>query len=179
MKKTFQYFVPLFIIVVIMGLVVSVQAEERTVSIMAPWEGKGRVFLIGPEKLKFLGAFEGVMYIEDAKGELDAAVFVCPVVQEIDAKMNKTTINGNCLIETKNDDLVFAELSLIGVIGASQGKFTITGGTGSLEGITGSGDMYARTSLGATAVDLESGAVLEAAAGMALWPELKVNRPGK
>ena len=176
MKKTFQYFLSLFIIIVIMG-VVSVQAEERTVSIMAPWEGKGRVFLVGPEKLKFLGAFEGIMYIQDAKGALDAAVFVCPVVQEIDAKMNKTTINGNCLITTENDDLVFAELSLAGVIGASEGKFTITGGTGSLEGITGSGDMYARTALGATAVDLESGAVLEAAAGMAIWPELKVNRP--
>ena len=176
MKKTFRYFLLLFIIVVLMG-VVSVQAEERTVQIMAPWEGKGRVFLIGPEKLKFLGAFEGIMYIQDAKGALDAAVFVCPVVQEIDAKMNKTTINGNCLIKTENGDLVFAELSLAGVIGASQGTFTITGGTGSLEGITGSGDMYARTALGATAVNLESGAVLEAAAGMAIWPELKVNRP--
>ena len=176
MKKTLQYCLLLFITVVLMGFV-SVQAEERTVDIMAPWEGQGRVFMIGPEKLKFMGAFEGVMYIQDAKGALDAAVFVCPVVQEIDAKMNKTTINGNCLIKTENDDLVFAELSLTGVIGASQGKFTITGGTGSLEGITGSGDMYTRTSLGATAVNLESGAVLEAAAGMALWPELKVNRP--
>ena len=176
MKKTFRYFLSFFIMVVLMG-VVSVQAEERTVSIMAPWEGKGRVFLVGPEKLKFLGAFEGIMYIQDAKGALDAAVFVCPAVQEIDAKMNKTTINGNCLIKTENGDLVFAELSLAGVIGASQGTFTITGGTGSLEGITGSGDMYARTALGAMAVNLESGAVLEAAAGMALWPELKVNRP--
>ena len=146
---------------------------------MAPWEGQGRVFQIGPEKLKFLGAFEGIMYIQDAKGALDAAVFICPAVQEIDVKTEKTTINGNCLITTENDDLVFAELSLVGVIGASEGKFTITGGTGSLKGITGSGAMHARTALGATAVDLESGAVLEAAAGMALWPELKVNRPGK
>jgi hypothetical protein len=177
MKKTLQYFLSLFIIVFLMGLVVSVQAEERTVSIMAPWEGKGRVFMVGPEKLKFLGVFEGIMYIQDAKGALDAAVFVCPAVQEIDAKTNKTTINGNCLIKTENGDLVFAELSLAGVIGASQGTFTITGGTGSLEGITGSGDMLARTTLGATAVNLESGAVLEASAGMALWPELKVNRP--
>ena len=176
MKKTFRYFLSLFIIVVVMG-VVSVQAEERTVSIMAPWEGQGRVFLVGPEKLKFLGAFEGIMYIQDAKGALDAAVFVCPVVQEIDAKMNKTTINGNCLITTENDDLVFAELSLAGVIGASEGMFTITGGTGSLKGITGTGAMHARTALGATAVNLESGAVLEAAAGMAIWPELKINRP--
>jgi len=179
MKKTFRYFVSVFIVVVLLGLVASVQAEEETVSIMAPWEGAGRVFLIGPDKLKFLGAFEGIMYIKDAKGALDAAVFVCPAVQEIDAKNNTTTINGNCTIQTENGDLVFAELSLAGVIGASQGKFTITGGTGSFEGITGSGDMYARTSVGATAVNLESGAVLEAAVGMALWPELKVIRPDK
>jgi len=179
MKTTFRHFLSLFIIVILLGPVASAQAEEQTLSIMAPWEGKGRVFLVGPEKLKFLGSFEGIMYIKDAKGALDAAVFVCPAVQEIDAKSSKTTINGNCLIKTENGDLVFAELSLAGVIGASQGKFTITGGTGSLEGITGSGDMYARTALGATAINMESGAVLEAAAGMALWPELKVKRPDK
>ena len=68
-------------------------------------------------------------------------------------------------------------MSLAGVIGTSQGTFTITGGTGSLEGITGSGNMYTRTALGATALNLESGDVLEAAAGIAFWPELKVKRP--
>ncbi len=179
MKKTFRYFLSLFTIVVLLGLVSSVQAEEETLSIMAPWEGQGRVFQIGPEKLKFLGSFEKIMYIENAKGALDAAAFICPAVQEIDAKSGKTTAIGNCIITTEKGDLVFSEWELAGVIGASQGKFTITGGTGSLKGITGSGDMYVRTALGAAAVDLESGAVLKAAAGMALWPELKVKRPAQ
>ena len=59
MKKVFRYFLSLFFIFALLGLVASAQAEEETLSIMAPWEGQGRVFQIGPEKLKFLGSFEG------------------------------------------------------------------------------------------------------------------------
>ena len=177
MKKTFHYFLSIFIVVGLLGLFASVHAEEQTLSVMAPWEGEGRVFLVGPDKLKFFGAFEGVMYIQGAEGALDAAAFVCPVVQEIEVKSGKTTVIGNCIITTEDGDLVFAEVSLAGVVGTSQGTFTITGGTGSLEGITGSGNMYTRTALGATALNLESGDVLEAAAGVAVWPELKVKRP--
>ena len=61
MKKWFWYFLSLFTVVFLLGLVPSVQAEEETLSVMAPWEGQGRVFQIGPEKLKFLGSFEGIM----------------------------------------------------------------------------------------------------------------------
>ena len=109
MKKTFWYILSLFTIIALLGLVSSVQAEEETLSIMAPWEGQGRVFQIGPEKLKFLGSFEGIMYIQDAKGTLDAAAFICPAVQEIDAKSEKTTATGNCIITTEKGDLVFSE----------------------------------------------------------------------
>jgi hypothetical protein len=55
----------------------------------------------------------------------------------------------------------------------TQGKFTITGGTGEFQGIKGSGDMVAQTVLGAMAVSLESGAAVSAAKGLAVWPELK------
>ena len=91
MKKVFQHFLFPIVGIILVGLVVPVQAEEQTVSMIAPWDGKGRVFKVGPDKLKFLGAFEGIIYIQDAKGALDAAVFICPAVQEIDLKTSKVT----------------------------------------------------------------------------------------
>ena len=177
MKKVLKYFLIPVAAIVVMGLVVPVQAEEKTVSMMAPWDGKGRVFRVGPDKLKFLGAFEGIIYIQDAKGALDAAVFICPAVQEIDLKTSKVNVHGNFIITGKNGDQVFADYTGAGAIGATQGKFTITGGTGEFEGIKGSGDMVARTVLGAMAVSLESGAVVSTAKGLAVWPELKFTIP--
>ena len=177
MKKALTYFLIPVIGIVLMGLVIPVQAKEQTVSMMAPWDGKGRIFKVGPDKLKFLGAFEGIIYFQNAEGALDAAVFICPAVQEIDLKTGKVKVHGNFIITGKNGDQVFADYSGAGVMGATQGKFTITGGTGEFEGIKGSGDMVARTVLGAMAVSLESGATISAAKGLAVWPELKLTTP--
>ena len=177
MKKALTYLLVPMIAVILMGLVIPVQAEQETVSMMAPWDGKGRIFNVGPDKLKFLGAFEGIIYIKDAKGALDAALFICPAVQEIDLKTGKVKVHGNFIITGKGGDQVFADYTGAGVMGATQGKFTITGGTGRFKGIKGSGDMVARTVLGAMAVNMESGATISAAKGLAVWPELKLTIP--
>ena len=63
MKRLIQYFLFFVIAVFLSGLFVPVQAEEQTVSMMAPWDGEGRVFKVGPDKLKFMGAFDGIIYI--------------------------------------------------------------------------------------------------------------------
>ena len=134
--------------------------------------------MIGPDNLKFMGAIEGVMYIQGAKGTFDAAGFTCPVSIELDIQSGKTKHEGNFIITSKTGDTVFAKLSAAGIIGAAQGTFTITGGTGELEGISGSGDVLIRTALGSMAADVESGAYLEAL-GMIIWPSLKITIPNQ
>ena len=177
MRKTASYFLIPTVLIVLLGFALPAAAAEETISMMSPWEGKGRVFNVSPTKLKFLGVFEGILYIKDAKGELDAALFICPAVQEIDLKTGKVKVHGNFIITGKEGDQVFADYSGEGVIGATQGKFTITGGTGKFSGIKGSGPMVARTVIGAMAQSLESGAVISAAKGLAVWPELKISMP--
>jgi hypothetical protein len=41
------------------------------------------------------------------------------------------------------------------------------------KGIKGSSDMVIRSALGAMAVDMKSGSVIQAAEGLAVWPNLK------
>ena len=167
-----QNLIASIIIVMCVLFIVPVQAEEQTVSMMAPWDGQGRVFKVSPDKLRFMGAYEGILYFQDAKGALDAAVFTCPAVQDIDLKTGKVSVQASFIITGKNGQ-VFADYTGTGIIGTTQGKFTITGGTGEFKGIKGSGNMVARTVLGAMAVNLESGATVSAAKGLAVWPELK------
>ena len=177
MRRAKSYFLIPVILIVLMGLAMPVTAAEETISMMAPWDGEGRIFQVGPDKLKFLGAFEGILYFQDAKGELDAALFICPAVQEIDLKTSKVKVHGNFIITGKDGDQVFADYIGEGVIGSTQGEFTITGGTGRFEGIKGSGIMVARTVLGAMAVNMDSGETISAAKGLAVWPELKITMP--
>lgn len=178
MKKICRFYGFLLMCAVLLSLAIPAQAAEETVQIIGPWKSHGRVFMISPDKLKFMGALEGVMYIQDAKGTFDAAAFMCPTTIELDTQSGKTKIEGDFIITSKNGDSVFAKLSAAGIIGASQGTFTITGGTGKLEGITGSGEVVIRTALGSLAVEMESGAYLEAL-GMAVWPSLKITIPNQ
>lgn len=178
MKRGIRYLLCLVIGISLLGLVNPAYAEEETVQIVGPWKSNGRIFMIGPDKLKFMGALEGVMYIQGAKGAFDAAGFKCPVTIILDVKSGKTEMQGNFIITGKTGDIVFAELDAAGIIGASQGKFTLTGGTGKFKGIAGSGDVLIRTALGSMAVGLESGAYLEAL-GLAMWPSLKISTPTK
>ena len=153
-------------------------AEEGTVKIFAPWQSGGQVFRIEPGKLLLQGQAEGIMYIESGEGALDAALFVCPSRREISIAEGKVEASGHCIIEGARGGTVFAKFSCSGEPGTCIGKFTLTGGTGSYKGITGEGEMLVRTALAQIAEDVQSGATIAGAAGLAVWPSLSYKIPG-
>jgi hypothetical protein len=167
----------LLIIMIISGMAATLEAEEVKLKIQGPWEAAGRVFKVGPELAQFHGIFQGIMYIEGRKGKLDTAVFVCPASQDLNAKNGQTIAYGRCMITEADGDTVFGEFTCKGDMEGCQGKFKITGGEGQFKGIKGSSDMVIRSSLGAIAVNLESGAVIHAAEGLAVWPNLVYTLP--
>lgn len=152
-------------------------AEEGTVKILAPWESQGQVFRVGPDQLLFMGTADGIMYIEDGSGSLDAALFVCPGTHEISLKDGAVSASGNCTITGSQGGTIFAKYECSGQPGTCDGKFTLNGGTEEFKGITGSGDMVVRTALEAMVKDLQSGATVSGAAGLAVWPELSYKIP--
>ena len=167
----------MLIIMLIAGMAATLEAAEVRLKIQGPWEAGGRVFKVGPELAQFHGVFQGIMYIEGRKGGLDTAVFVCPASQDFDAKTGQTVAYGRCMITEADGNTVFAEFTCKGDLDGCDGKFKITGGEGKFKGIKGSSDMVIRSSLGALAVNLESGAVIHAAEGLAVWPNLVYTLP--
>jgi hypothetical protein len=150
-----------------------------TAKILAPWEANGQVYQVAVDKLEFLGTFDGIMYIEHGRGLLDAALFTCPSTQITEVLSNKSKTHGYCTIESPNGDYIYAEYNCEGEPGACAGKFTLTGGTGKLTGITGESDIIIRTALSGTTVDQTGGATVSAAKGLAIWPEMHFDIPGK
>jgi hypothetical protein len=152
-------------------------AETRTIAAVIPWQGQGEIFPIGTDKLRFLGAIEGIMYVETAEGDMDEAFVRCPIVQDIDATNQTTSASGNCTIVVSTEDAVFSEITCEGRAGMCRGEFKLTSGTGRFAGISGSGDMIVRSPVHALAADLSDGTVLHVAAGILQLPELKITLP--
>ena len=162
----------------ILGTFVStVSAEEKTIQILAPWEGEGKIFQIGVDTLQFVGTFEGVMYMDKNKNELSTAFFICPATQNINITTGKTSAKGHCYIVAERGK-AFADFDCKGeAIGSCDGTFTITGGTDGLKGIKGSGPMHVRTAIGAVAANVNSGEIVRAAKGLVVWPKMTITLP--
>ncbi len=153
--------------------------REVTVKILAPWEGKGEVFQIGPEELLFVGRYEGIMYIEGEQRALDSAIITCPAMTHIRQFQDTIDSSGFCNITSSAGDLAFARFTCKGAHDACQGEFIVTGGTGRLEGIEGRGEMVVRTALSSMVDDMETGSLVSSVEGLAVWPALTVRVPGR
>ncbi len=173
-KSTFAFCAAISILYVWASIA---HAETKTISATIPWQGQGQIFPITTDKLRFLGAIEGIMYVETAVGAMNEAFVRCPIVQEIDAADRSTSTSGNCVITASPDDTVFAEFACEGVAGMCKGEFRITGGTGRFAGVSGSGKMTVRSPVHALAANLTDGTLIHAAAGLLQIPALKVKLP--
>ncbi|MDX1433552.1 MAG: hypothetical protein R3286_14005 [Gammaproteobacteria bacterium] len=161
------------------GLAGAAHAQEGTAKALASWEGQGQIFQIEPTKAIFMGAFNGILYVETGDEALDALLMLCPGSQEISLDDYTTIASGYCTFEHASGDRVFAKWHCAGEVGACNGNMTLTGGTGAFEGITGGGEMSVRTVLADMAANLESGSIVRSAAGLAVWPKLDYRIPAR
>ena len=152
-------------------------AESGTVQVIIPWEGEGRVYRVAPDRMKFLGEIEGIMYIESSKGEMHEAFVSCPIMQELDMQSGTTVAEGECEITASSETVLFAELSCEGEVGNCEGEFKLNGGLGNFVGISGSGKLRVRSPIRALAADLGSGSLLRVASGLAVISDLNYKIP--
>jgi len=167
----------LVLMLVLSGLSASAEAEQTSLKAMIPWEGEGRVFQVAPDELLFLGAFEGIIYVETATGKLDEGFVRCPVSQKITLKTKKTSASGSCMITASSEDTVYAQWTCIGQVGACRGEFKLTGGTGQFKGVTGLSTFIVRSPLHALVAGMSGGNIVRVASGIAVLPELKYEIP--
>ncbi len=152
-------------------------AEQDTVQAIIPWEAEGQVFQIDTKTMLFLGALEGVMYIESSRGEMHEAFVMCPVMQQLNLESGQTEAMGHCEITAGAEDVVFAELSCDGQVGSCEGDFTLTDGEGEFAGISGAGKLRIRSPIRALIADMGAGAVVRVGAGLATIKDLKYRIP--
>jgi hypothetical protein len=155
--------------------------DEQTVKAFSSWQGRGQVFETGPNRMTFVGAFTGMIYIETQKGPLDAGYMTCPAVVDVNVSDGTQEAKGRCTISAKDGSRVYADLACKGVhMVGCEGEFKFTGGTDRFEGITGGGPVTVRSAL----QDIAAGGgntVQESASGIIYWPKLtyKLKQPAQ
>jgi hypothetical protein len=156
----------------------TVAAEEGTVKATAAWQAHGRFFRVQEKLAIFVGAFEGTMFIETKKGDLDAAKLMCPGMLEINLDHGGQSGGGRCLLEGRSGDRVYAVWTCAGEHGdGCMGTFTLNGGTGTFQGITGGSEFEIRSDMVSYVADLSEKSIEGKASGVAVWPALTYKRP--
>ncbi len=180
-KNVMKIFKTGIVVNILCGLALATSAigADVTLKILAPWQGKGQVFKIAPNKVKVVGSFDGIMYIDQGRGELDAAVFMCPGTEYINLDTKRATIEADCMISKGKNKVAYARLTAKGELGALDGDFVIVGGERQWKGMSGKGKVTIRTALGTTALNKKTGELINSAAGLAVWPALKISKPGR
>ena len=151
--------------------------EERTLKALMQWEGEGNVHSIGSNMMLFLGTMDGILYVENEKGEIDGAFVECPISQKINLKTGEATATGYCQITVSPEDVIFAELDCKGIIGDCSGQFRLVEGLGRFKGIRGGSDLRIRSVLGVLLKGMANGSVVKSGQGIALLPNLKFSIP--
>ena len=174
-KKHYSHFLIFFIF--IFAPPSQVLSEEGTVEIISPWKANGKIYKVGPAQFRFVGEFGGIMYIDKGKQTLDAAILVCPTVQDINYETKTTQATGKCHIVAPEGN-IFADYSCSGSVGACEGEFKLTGGTDRFKKITGSSKMLVRSAIRSyVSENAASGQAIAEAEGIAIWPSLKYEIP--
>jgi|SRR5262249_19017936 len=153
-------------------------AEEGTVNALATWQGQGRFFRTGEQQAFFGGVFTGVLFVENNQGALHAAHILCPGSLDIDLGTGKQAGQGRCVITARSGDRVFARWECTGVhLEGCSGRFTLTGGTGRFQGITGESDFMVKSAMAELSLTASGNEIREEGAGLAIWPSLQYRIP--
>ena len=152
-------------------------AAETTVSAFSSWAAEGDLYQTGPSEATFVGTLSGVVFVEGADSSLEAARMFCPGRLQVDTETWRQTGSADCVIVTTESERIYGEFQCEGEYREGcEGEFVITGGSGSKEGITGSGPILFSNAMPDWAAT--PGSVLSAQAlGLVRLPELTFRLP--
>jgi len=153
-------------------------AEEGTVEAFSSWQARGQIYPTGPKEATFVGALSGILYVKGDDGSLDAGLITCPASVTINTEDGSQNGRGKCVILTPESERIYAEFRCSGVyLEGCNGDFTLTGGTGKNESISGGGPIQFKSAFSNLAAATPGSVVEQSAVGVALWPKLTYKLP--
>ena len=152
-------------------------AEEGTVEAFSSWQARGQIYPTGTAEATFVGSLSGMLYVKNKDGSFDTGRVTCPGVITINTIDHSQSGQGRCVILTPDAERIYAEFKCSGIVGSGcNGDFTLKGGTGGMEHITGGGPIQFKTAV-ADLVAIPGNIVETSYAGLAVLPKLTYKLP--
>ena len=165
----------------ILGFTATAHAdEETTIEAFATWQGEGKLVPMGSKPAVLVATLTGVVYIQTEHGPVRGGILICPAIADVSLQDGTQTGRGRCVWTANDGDQVYADWTCKGrhLIGC-KGDFTLTGGTGRFEGVTGGGPVVLRSELGTAAVEASGQAIDRTATGIMFWPAMTYKIPDR
>ena len=159
----------------------AIAAEEQTVDAFATWDGQGVMYETGENIGTFVGSIAGPLFIDTENGPISAGRIVCPIMIDVNLQNAKQGGRGKCTITSDDGARTFADWSCQGVhLVGCDGELVLTGGTGRLAGVSGSGELRVRSTIRGVAQEASSkGASMELGSGILILRHLKYALPSQ
>jgi hypothetical protein len=167
----------LFALVIAGTALPAAAAEEATVKAFVAWTGSGQTLQTAVNEATFIGSISGTVYVETEKGPIASGEMICPATVRIELDSGAQTGTGRCVMMAPDKAQIFAEFTCTGyhLIGCD-GDFTLTGGTGRFEGITGGGRGVLRSNQ-RTLTAVGGDGITETGSGILFWQALSYKLP--
>jgi hypothetical protein len=151
--------------------------EQETLRAFSAWQSRGQIVRTGPNEATYMGMLSGRFYIDTEQGPVDAGTIICPVVMRVNLKDNTQKGTGSCELTGPQGNKAYMELACAGVplVGCA-GESKLTGGTGRLANLSGSGHFIMRSSLHGLAVKPDT-TLEDTITGIIFWRELHYTIP--
>ena len=152
-------------------------AEEGTVEAYSSWQARGEILETGAREMTFVGSLSGVLFVKATDGSTDSGKIMCPGTVVVDTQDFSMSGSAKCVILTPDDERIYAEFTCSGVYGSGcNGVFTLKGGTGDKENISGGGPIQLMSEFADLTV--VPGSIVEhGTVGLAVWPKLTYKTP--
>jgi hypothetical protein len=153
------------------------RAEEATVEAFSVYRSEGELARTGPKSATFAGTATGLFFVQTTEGPGRPSQIVCPSSIEVDLETGAQTGKGKCTIENRDGESVFADWTCKGyhLVGC-RGDFTLTGGTGRFQGVSGGGKMTVRSDLHEISL-ASANTISRTSQGVIWWEKLRVEMP--
>jgi hypothetical protein len=154
-------------------------AEATNARVEAPWKSQGMMMMTSMKTAKFMGSFEGILHVKNEGHEaINKLPMMCPSVQHIDLEKKTMTVEGDCLIGAKGE-VIFASFECSGPLNGCKGKFSLKGGTGKFEGISGGSSLEAEAVAQGVLEDKSGLFAMKEAVGVLIMPDMTYKIPEK
>jgi hypothetical protein len=147
--------------------------DAPAINAFAMWQGQGQIIEIGPSRIALIGAFGGPLFIETSEGPAEAGTITCPLLLQIETTTGKQAGTGSCVFTANDGARAFGDWDCVGVhLVGCRGVFNLTGGTGRLEGVTGTSTILFRGR--PERLRAQVGMIGADSIGIAVWRDLKI-----